>query len=274
MTWPPGLDRQELLVRRDHAVAWSRQAGLITLEYFRREDLSVERKDDNSPVTQADRRAEEWLRQQIGRVFPTDGIVGEEWGEQIGQSGFRWILDPIDGTKSFIFGVPLYATLIGIQYGDQSVAGVIHCPALDETAHAALGEGCIYQHASQQPRRVRVSRRVLRQGLFVTSQIDSFDRRGARAAFDQLSERAYVTRTWGDAYGYLLVATGRAEVMIDPVMHLWDAAAILPILEEAGGQFTDWRGRRTVQGGEGVGSNGLVHAEVIAVTERFATLGE
>jgi histidinol-phosphatase len=264
-----GDQRHQIVARWNHAVAWAEAAGALTLEYFGRAALSVDRKQDGSPVTIADRRAEQWLREQIECTYPDDGIVGEEFGEKEGSSGYRWILDPIDGTKSFIFGVPLYATLVGIEYRGESVAGVIHCPALKETVYAALGEGCFYQNATG-TQRAAVSQRELANGLFVTSQVDSFDRRGARDVFDTLAARAYVTRTWGDAYGYLLVATGRAELMIDPVMHIWDAAAILPILEAAGGCFTDWQGRRTTSAGEGIGSNGRVHPEVIRITERFA----
>ncbi|GIW93267.1 MAG: histidinol-phosphatase [Pirellulaceae bacterium] len=263
----------EVARRREAAVQWAREAGRLTLQWFQRPDLDVVRKADASPVTEADRQAEQWLRDRIARQFPGDAVLGEEHGEEPGRSGFRWVLDPIDGTKSFIFGVPLYTTLVGIEFEQTSVVGVIHAPALDETVHAAVGAGCVYEHGTAS-RPARVSRRSLSDGLFVTSQVDSFDRRKARALFDQLAERAYVTRTWGDAYGYLLVATGRAELMIDPVMHLWDAAAILPVLEEAGGRFTDWQGRRSTSSGEGIGSNGLVHAEVLQLTEPFAKPAE
>lgn len=260
----------DVAARLECAVDMAIEAGDMTLQYFQTHDLEVEHKADRSPVTAADRASESHLRAAIGRHFPQDAIVGEEFGESAGTSGYRWILDPIDGTKSFIFGVPLYGTLIGIEYGERSVAGVICIPALGELVYAGVGTGCWYRRRGGAAQPARVSRNTrLADGLFVTSQVDSFEHRGAGEAFAELSRRAYVTRTWGDAYGYLLVATGRADLMIDPVMHVWDAAALQPILEEAGGRFTDWQGRPTIYSGEAVGSNGLVHDEALAITRRF-----
>jgi histidinol phosphatase-like enzyme (inositol monophosphatase family) len=254
----------DLQPRLELAVEAAREVGRITLEYFRRDDLDVELKPDDTPVTIADRRAEEHLRQRIAAAFPSDGILGEELAERLGTSGFRWILDPIDGTKSFIHGVPLYATLVGLECDGQSVLGVINIPALDECVYAARGLGAWYLQAGQPPRRANVSRRKsLSAALFVTSEVLSFDKTGRRAAFDRLQGAARLTRTWGDGYGYLMVATGRADVMVDPVMAIWDAAPLPPILEEAGGTFTDWRGNPSFQSGDGVATNGLLLAEVI-----------
>jgi histidinol phosphatase-like enzyme (inositol monophosphatase family) len=245
------------------AIEAAREAGRITLEYFRRDDLNVELKHDQTPVTAADRRAEEHLRQRIAAAFPQDGVFGEELPEQPGTSGFRWILDPIDGTKSFIHGVPLYSTLVGVECEGQSVLGVIRIPALDECVYAARGLGAWYLHADQPPRRARVSSTAtLSKALFVTSEVVNFDKTGRRAAYDRLQGAARLARTWGDGYGYLMVATGRADVMVDPIMALWDAAALPPVLEEAGGVFTDWRGNRTIHAGEGLATNGLLTEEV------------
>jgi histidinol-phosphatase len=249
----------ELRPRLDLAIAAAREAGQVTLQYFRRDDLDVQLKQDDTPVTAADRRAEEHLRQRIAAAFPQDGILGEEAAEQPGSSGFRWIVDPIDGTKSFIHGVPLYSTLVGLECEGQSVLGVIRIPVLDECVYAARGLGAWYLHAQESPRPARVSsRQPLGKALFVTSEVINFDRTGRRASYDRLQAACRLTRTWGDGYGYLMVATGRAEVMVDPIMALWDAAALLPVLEEAGGTFTDWRGERTIHGGEGVATNGVV----------------
>ena len=254
------------------AVEAAKEAGRITLDYFRRDDLDVELKCDDTPVTAADRRAEERLRQRIAAAFPTDGIFGEELDEQAGTSGFRWILDPIDGTKSFIHGVPLYSTLIGVEHEGQSVLGVIRIPAMDECVYAARGLGAWYVSADQSPRPARVSpQQSLAKSLFLTSEVLSFDKTGRRAAFDRLQTTARLTRTWGDGYGYLMVATGRAELMVDPVMALWDAAAMPPILEEAGGTFTDWSGRPSYQAGEGVATNGLLLPEVLPLLEASPT---
>jgi histidinol phosphatase-like enzyme (inositol monophosphatase family) len=264
-----GLDR-EIAARLDLARRAACDAGKLTLSFFRGDAFAVEAKSDGSPVTEADRQAERELRRQIADSFPYDAILGEEYGEQSGTSEFRWIMDPIDGTKSFVRGVPLYGTLVGVEHAGDPVAGVIYIPPLDECVYAARGTGAWLTRGSGQPARAGVSKRErLADGLFLTSQVSSFARRGAAEAYSRLQRAAGVTRTWGDCYGYLLVATGRAEAMVDPIMNLWDAAAAAPIVEEAGGTFTDWSGKRTVASGEGVATNGLVLAEVLAITREY-----
>lgn len=248
------------------AVAIAREAGAITLEYYGRADLQVDRKQDQSPVTAADRQAEQLLRQRISEMFPEDGILGEEFPEQPGVSGFRWVLDPIDGTKSFIHRVPLYGTLVGIEKAGESVAGVIRIPALDECVYAALGGGAWYVAGDQVPRPARVSPCPrLAESLFLTSEVATFDEIQRRDAYEKLQSACRLTRTWGDCFGYLMVATGRAEVMVDPMMNLWDASAVLPILQEAGGTFTDWQGRATTRSGQGIATNGQTFEEVMAL---------
>lgn len=265
------MSTNDLSARLDAARRMAIAAGQHTLRYFQQANYQVERKGDASPVTVADREAEELLRREIAAAFPHDSIVGEELGVTEGTSGYRWILDPIDGTKSFISGVPLYGTMVGIEHDGRSVVGVVYIPGLDEGVFAASGQGCFHWRGSQTPTPARVSQRpTLADGTFVTSQVDSFARRGAGEAFTALEQAAYVTRTWGDCYGYLLVATGRVEVMVDPEMNVWDAAAIQPILEEAGGTFTSWSGEPTIHAREGIGTNGLVLEEVLAITRKFA----
>ena len=261
----------ELASRLDVAVRAAREAGQLTLGFFQREDLAVERKADNSPVTEADRQAEQLLRRRIRDAFADDGILGEEFGEEAGTSGFRWILDPIDGTKSFICGVPLYGTLVGVERSGASVVGVIYIPGLDECVYAAKGGGAWYTRGASAPRPARVSRRDrLADAVFLTSQLDNYYPRGAHQAYLDLEKAAYITRMWGDCYGYLLVATGRADVMVDPIMNVWDAAALQPILEEAGGVYTDWSGRPTIHGGEGIGCNRLLLEQVLAIIRPYA----
>jgi histidinol phosphatase-like enzyme (inositol monophosphatase family) len=236
--------------------------------------ISVQRKGDDSPVTQADREAELLLRRDIEAAFPQDAIVGEEHETKEGTSAYRWIVDPIDGTKSFIAGVPLFGTLVGVQREGEPVIGVIELPALALRVHAAKGQGAWWQSADGPLQAARVSPESdLKQSLYVTSDVRSFADRGASEVHEQLERAAWYARTWGDCYGYFLVATGRAAVMVDPVMNLWDAAAIYPILVEAGGSFTDWRGQPRVDGGEGIGSNGAVLAQVLQITRPF-TAGE
>ena len=234
------------------AVGLAQRAGELTLEYFHG-GVETEHKADGTPVTAADRGAEELLRREIRSRFPDDGLVGEEHGTEEGTSGRTWILDPIDGTKSFVHGVPLYGVLIGLEIDGEVAAGVIHLPALDETVHAWRGGGCWWNG-----RRAEVSRVAdLGASLVTTSDFPE------GAALDPVLAAAGISRTWGDCYGYALVATGRAEVMIDPVANVWDLAAVQPIVEEAGGRFTDLDGQETCRGGSGVGSNGLVHEAVL-----------
>jgi histidinol-phosphatase len=259
----------EYASRLQLAMDAAREAGRITLEYFNHDGLEVERKDDNSPVTIADRRAEEYLRRRIAEAFPDDAIHGEEFSDKPGASGFRWLLDPIDGTKSFIYGVPLYTTLVAVEHEDESVLGVIELPALNERLYAATGQGAWHVVGDQPPRPARVSSCPrLADGLFVTSAVATYDRIGRRDAYDRLQAAASVTRSWGDGYGYYLVATGRALVMVDPMMNLWDAGPLLPILQEAGGTFTDWNGNPTTRGGCGVATNGEVLDEVMGLLGR------
>jgi len=256
--------------RLELALSAGKEAGRLTLRYFQRDNFEVERKSDASPVTIADRSAEQLLRERIAAAFPSDGVIGEELGTSAGSSGFNWILDPIDGTKSFISGVPLYGTMVAVEHEGRALVGVVFIPGLDEGVFAASGEGCWHFRGDSQPRLCHVSTKSrLADGLFVTSQVDSFGKRGAAAAFDALQQAAYITRTWGDCYGYLLVATGRAEVMVDPIMNIWDAAAIQPIIEEAGGTFTDWQGNATIHAGEAIATNGLVSGEVLSITRKF-----
>ncbi|MCH7729328.1 MAG: histidinol-phosphatase [Planctomycetes bacterium] len=260
----------EIVSRLELAKTIAVEAGQLTLDHFQHDSLEVIRKSDDSPVTIADREAEQLLRQRIAAAFPGDGILGEEFGEELGSSAYRWILDPIDGTKSFISGVPLFGTLVGVERENQSEIGVIYVPGLDEGIFAARGHGAWYFRSEVEPTAARVSkRRGLSDSVFLTSEVGSFEGRGADEAYRRLERAAYITRTWGDCYGYLLVAVGRAEVMVDPIMNVWDAAPLQPILEEAGGTFTDWQGKPTIYGAEGVATNGLVMEEVLAITRQF-----
>ncbi len=239
--------------------AW--RAGKLTLRYFQT-GVAVESKADSSPVTVADRTSEDLLVELLSREFPDDGIVGEEHGERPGTSGFRWILDPIDGTKSFVQGVPLYSVLIGLEDASQeSVVGVICFPALSEIVVAARGEGCYWNG-----RRARVSTvDDLSQACAVYTGAEEFEASGTVDAQQRVTESVRVVRGWGDAYGHVLVATGRAEAMLDPALSLWDVAPLLPVIEEAGGVFSDWKGRRTIHGKSAVTTNSALAEPVRAL---------
>ncbi len=248
----------------------ARQAGELTMGYFGRQ-IAVERKADNSPVTVADREAEQLLRDLISQRFPDDGILGEEHGARAGRSGYRWILDPIDGTKSFIAGVPLFGTLVAVETAGRAVLGVIELPALKERIFAAQDRGAWSQAGDGPIHRARVSDcPTLADGLYVTSEWSTFRDRGVVAVHQQLESAAWYARTWGDCYGYYLVATGRAVVMVDAILTIWDAAALQPVLAEAGGTFTDWSGRESLDPGQAVATNGKVLPEVLAILQRAA----
>jgi histidinol-phosphatase len=240
-------------------------AGDLTLTYYRNLDLVVEAKADDSPVTIADKSAEQLVRKLISEAFPDDTVQGEEFADAMGASRYRWIVDPIDGTKSFVCGVPLYSTLLALLVDDVPYAGIIVIPALDETICAATGLGSWYRVSRTgewTPAHVS-AKSDIRTAVLLTSQRDLFARRSAEAGFTAIEKQAWVTRTWGDGYGYLLVATGRAEIMVDPVCNPWDIAAMGPIMSEAGGKFTDWKGLDSITSGEGVATNGKLHDEVL-----------
>jgi histidinol phosphatase-like enzyme (inositol monophosphatase family) len=255
-------DRQEVQQALDFAVELSREAGKITLKYFQ-QSLQPDVKADGSFVTAADREAENYLRGAILQAFPYDCVLGEEDGESQGKSGRRWIVDPIDGTFSFVHGVPFYGVLIGLEIDNEPSVGVVNMPALGEMVYAARGLGCFWNGE-----RVGVSATdKLQDALLLATDFGICEQYGFGAAAETLQERVRARRTWGDCYGHLLVATGRAEVMLDPIMNIWDCAALLPIVTEAGGTFTDWSGKPTISGGNAISTNGVLLKQVMKIIE-------
>ena len=244
----------------DFAVETAWNAGRITLGYFQR-DLSVEFKADDSPITAADREAEQEIRRRIQHRWPGHAIMGEEYGGQVAPSRLTWIIDPIDGTRSFVCGVPLYSTLLALVEGQNPLVGVIHLPALNETVYAARGLGCYWN--GQVARVSPVS--DIKRAVLLASNLNKFEMHGKDKAWKRLRRATYIQRTWGDAYGYALLATGRAEIMLDPVMSPWDCGPLPVIMEEAGGTFTDWQGNRIAFGGESVATNGHLFDPVMAL---------
>ncbi|MBT4865958.1 MAG: histidinol-phosphatase [Planctomycetaceae bacterium] len=259
----------ELSQRLDFAVEAARRAGELILSFYQRDDLHVDLKSDESPVTAADRGAEELIRQLVGETFPDDGVLGEEFEDKPAANGFRWILDPVDGTKSFVHGVPLFGTLIGVEHDGQMVAGVCRFPALNEVVYAATGQGTWWQTGGNEPRRAKVTDVAqLADALFCTTTITGWDTTGNRAAFDRLCDASRLVRGWSDCYGHILVATGRADVMVDPEMNAWDIAALIPIVQEAGGEFVDWAGNTTIDGGNGLSVNSMLKDEVLSLLKK------
>ncbi len=237
-------------VLMEAALEVARIASLVAMRYYKK-TLDVEIKHDGSPVTLADRAAEQLAREWIHARFPADGILGEEFGETPGSNGRRWILDPIDGTKSFVRGVPLWGTCVAVVEGDDVVAGAAAYPAVEEHIAAAPGEGCWHNDA-----RCRVSAvGSLADATILCTDYRDFPSPARHTGWDRLSAASGISRGWGDCYGYMLVATGRAEVMVDPVLNLWDVPPFLPIIEEAGGVFTGWNGARSAFAGDAIATN-------------------
>jgi histidinol-phosphatase len=242
------------------AERFARDAGALTLHHFGRR-VSDEAKGDGSPVTIADREAELALRRWIEDCYPGHGILGEEFGASPGTLPVRWILDPIDGTRSFMRGVPLYGVLIGVEFGDEPMVGVAHFPALDETVSAARGLGCHWNGVRTEVNTVS----TLAQSVLLTSDPRMSAESALCPGWEALVGTVDYSRSWGDAYGHALVATGRAELMVDPILSPWDAAPLSTILEEAGGRFTDLHGRPGIHGGSGISSNGLLHDKALGI---------
>jgi len=256
------METNELKTLLDAATRFATEAGRVTLEYFGT-GVAVDRKSDQSPVTIADRKAEEALRRLIAKEFPAHGVLGEEFGEDNPGAEYRWILDPIDGTRSFIRSVPLYGVLVALEHEGDALLGVIHHPVLRETVRAAKGCGCEWNGRPA---------RVSEIGNVDGAMILSTDAAGVYRKNARFAERLFGTgarhRTWGDCYGYTLVATGRAEAMMDPEMSLWDSAALKPVIEEAGGVFSDWAGERTIYCRDCLAANTRLHQPLLEMIGR------
>jgi histidinol-phosphatase len=250
----------EWRTRYDLAVNAARQAGDLAKSYFDG-TFAVEWKADHSPVTIADREAEQLIRTLVGQHFPHDGFLGEEFGDQPGTSGFRWIIDPIDGTKSFVRRIPLWGTLVGLEYRGEQVAGVCYAPGLNQLFRALRGDG-----AYRDDRRIRVSDVAELSGsLLCYSSISWFRKHGRDAAFLELAAKTDRQRGYGDFYGFVLVAQGSAEVMIDHGVHPWDVAALQVLVEEAGGSLTDWSGVPTIHAPDVIARPGKIHAQTLRI---------
>ncbi len=246
-------DAPESLVAAAREIA--AEAGALTLRWFGRDDVAVAYKRDGTEVTEADRAAERLVRERLAEKFPNDAVFGEEEGGTIESEGRTWIVDPIDGTRGFVRGVPLFATLVALVDAHGPLVGVIELPALGMTLAAGRGTGCwLGDH------RCSVSSRSQLDGALInTSGYETFE----PEQFETFRAESAMMRTWGDAYGYFLVATGEAEAMIDPVCETWDLAPMPVIVTEAGGVFTDVDGRPEYRNRSGIATNGLLHQAVV-----------
>jgi histidinol-phosphatase len=242
----------------DFAIDAAWQAGRLTLAHYQT-DVTVEHKPDRSAVTVADREGEKLLRRLIEARFPDHAVVGEELGGDDRDAVHRWIVDPIDGTNSFVRGVPFYGVLVALEISGEPVVGVAYFPGVDEMVSAARGLGCRWNGRLAAVSSVT----TLAEACVAFTDVRNISRRLGHDWGGLLTDTS-LERGWGDCYGHCLVATGRADIMLDPRMNPWDCAALIPILQEAGGRFTDWDGHVTIDGGDAVSTNGTLHDEVLS----------
>ena len=251
---------------RDFATELAEASGRAIAGMFRHPDLAVETKADDSPVTEADRYAEALLRDRILARFPDHGIIGEEFGTVNAEAEFVWVLDPIDGTKSFVAGVPLFGTLIALLRAGEPILGVIHQPITRELV-IGTGSGTTLNGEAVWVREGR----SLSEATLLTTDFGAVGRHWDAAPFETLCARAALCRGWGDCYGYLMVASGRADVMLDPIMHAWDIAALVPVVRGAGGVITTWEGDNPMGGTSTVAAAPALHREVMEILNGTAT---
>lgn len=253
---------REVDADRDLLVAAVRDAGAIAREGFQSVSKSWEKSKGN-PVTETDLAVDKFLKERLRGARSDYGWLSEETADTPERLGARrlFIVDPIDGTLSFISGVPIYGVMVAVECEGEPVAGVVNLPALGELVAAGRGEGCYWNG-----RRAGVSSTGrLADALVVCTDVTGMEKYGRGAEYARVRDASRMQRTWGDCYGHILVATGRADVMLDPVMNIWDTAALRPILEEAGGTFTDWAGNATHTAPEAVSTNGVLLDELLAV---------
>jgi len=248
----PHLDRHKA------AIGFAQKAAASALALFDT-DLQIEIKEDLSPVTKADREAEAILRESLTAAFPGDGFLGEEYGDQKGSTGYRWIIDPIDGTKNYIRGIPIWGTLLGLEFENDLVGGIVVAPALGQTWHGLRGEG-----AYRNDKKIRVTdTRKLPQSHLLYCRLTWIQKTGNTMGFLDLIANSERERGFGDFYGFMLVAQGAGEAMIDHGLHPWDVAALKPIVDEAGGLLTNWDGGFSIHRSDVVGSNRLIHTRLL-----------
>lgn len=244
------------------AVSCAYEAGRLTLGYFQR-GIQAEFKADDSPVTVADRQAEELIRQKLEAAYPSHAILGEEFGEHNPEASHRWFIDPIDGTKSFVRGVPLYGVLIGLEVDGRVEVGAAHFPALDEMLYAASGQGCFLNG-----RQVRVvNTPTLARSVVSFTDAANFAAYGREQAWQRVMQQTYYRVGWSDAYGHALVASGRLEMMLDPIMNPWDCGPFPVLLREAGGFFGSWDGRESIHAGEALSTTQQLLPDVLQLLQ-------
>lgn len=249
----------DLTPYRTFLIELAAASGDFIRPYFANPELEVELKSDQTPVTLADRGAEQLLRQMINAKFPHHGIIGEELGNENEQAEFVWMLDPIDGTKSFAAACPLFGTLICLLHNGAPVLGAIHQPILRQLL---IGDN---KSATLNERPVRLRATAsLAEATLLTTDLRAPAKYQDGFRFDALVQQARLVRTWGDCYGYLLVSTGWADIMVDPILNPWDIGALIPVIRGAGGVITDWQGGDPLKGGSAIAASETLHPLVLA----------
>jgi myo-inositol-1(or 4)-monophosphatase len=248
-----------LKIYLDFAIETAEEAGKLTLEYAP-SDLHTSMKGDGSPVTEIDKKVEEFIRRRIESKFPHHSIVGEEFGADADERmGYRWFIDPIDGTRYFIRGVPLFSMIIGLEIDGVMQVGLLYFPALGEMLTAASGLGCQY---NGQPAQVS-SIQALEDSIVAFSDILNFKKYGKMAAFERISSACHYRVGWSDGYGYLMAATGRIDMMFEAVVSVWDVAPYAVIFREAGGYFGDWHGNETIYAQQALACNRYILPQIL-----------
>ena len=254
-------------LRLAHVIA--DQVDAMTMERFKAQDLEVETKPDTTPVTDADRRAEEIVRSQLARTRPRDAVIGEEMPDT-GHGPRQWVIDPIDGTKNFVRGVPVWATLIALIDAGQVVLGVVSAPALGRRWWAATGSGAWTGKSLAAASRLQVSQvSRLEDASLSYSSLSGWEEQGRLEAFLDLTRSVWRTRGYGDFWSYVLVAEGAVDIAAEPELALHDMAALVPIVTEAGGRFTSLGGVPGPFGGSALVTNGPLHDQVLALLDPF-----
>lgn len=253
------MDSSELNNLKSFSRFLAYQSGEIIKNYFRT-DLNVESKTDQSPVTIADKKSEEVMRELIMKEFPKHGILGEEFGIHNEGAEYQWVLDPIDGTKSFICGACTFGTLIALQKNGEPVLGVINQPVL---GHFLIGDN---RSAELNDQKVKVRNcRKIEDAVLVTTDHFGISKYQNFEKFEKLCKKVKLYRGWGDCYGYYLLASGYVDIMIDPIMNAWDTMALIPVVKGAGGIITDYQGNNGAKGNSVIASSSLIHSEVIKI---------
>lgn len=259
-----------LTARLNLARSICNEAAEITRSYFLAPRVEITLKADATPVTEADRNAEMRLRERIIAAFPDDGILGEEFGERPGSSGYRWLLDPLDGTKSFVRGVPLFGTLIGVEFQSEMVIGVVTMPMLDEHLFASKGGGAWWirpGNTAPQPAKMS-SVSDLSSAAVCTTSPSYYRKTQQMAIYDAICKKSAMVRGWSDCYAFVLLATGRVDIAIEPYMNPWDSAPFKILVEEAGGTFTDFNGVPTIYNVSALASNPVLHEQMLSILKK------